>query len=185
MPQLIAAKQTKNRISELSPSRHELGVVSLAALKGIGVGKALKPVTNLIGGIFGNNRKAKRRNRDKLIRALYQAGISRGTFDGVHSDHWKDLQNLAQWIEKTGQPAIQYINETQPDVQGPDWDDKIIARFPQWESRKRALLRKQSTAQVPARQAGFISDPKVKYAALGIGAIGLIAGVAYYTKQNL
>lgn len=109
----------------------------------------VQELSGLVTGLFSNQRGSKRERRDQLLEALYGVGVSRNALSGVHSDHVADLEEIINWVQQEGQPAIQYLNETKPAGTGSAWDDKIIQGYSRWKQGQPAS---QPTPQPAGQQ---------------------------------
>lgn len=120
---------------------------------GVGLAKTigLDPI-KAVGNLFGNNRDEKRENRKKIRDAIHQAGVN-STFAGnTHSDDWKQLQEVAKFIENNGEPAIEYINEKFGtrhkfgSTKGGVTPSQITSGFPAWEREQEAAREQEQAA---------------------------------------
>lgn len=98
-------------------------------------------IINLVGGLFGKARDDKRKARAQMQDLLWNAGVSRSIFTGVHSDHVSELEQIAEFINRTGPAAIEYINATQGANLGPrrppgtPMASQVIAGYNAWAKK--------------------------------------------------
>lgn len=112
--------------------------MSITAVAGtaLSIGKALGPV---FGSIFGNSRDEKRKARAEYQKALWNAGVDNHIYSQVHSDHWKQLQQIANFLEQQGQLGLMYINDVGTKSLGPRMPapnpsaSEVIAGYANWK----------------------------------------------------
>ena len=159
------------------------GIVGGGSLvnKGVSiVGSGISAIGNVLG--IGNNRGAKREKRDRLRDALVGAGVDRGTIDNVHSDDWRELKKLAQFVQDNGKMAVAYLNETMPrggfgGRKGPT-ASQVTANFQSWKQSKQppssAWPGQSPSMATPTANTGKAITDTMLYIALGIAALFLL-----------
>lgn len=169
-----------------------MSVVAVASTA-IDIGKALSGV---IGKIFGNNRDEKRKARAELQKALWAAGVNPDIYSQVHSDNWKQLRQIAEFLNREGQLGLMYINDEGTKSLGSRMPapnpsaDQVIRAFASWKaSSPIAESYRQSQNQDAAgpgrvdNGSGINQSPAMAISSTGIPTwvFGIAAGLLAFT----
>lgn len=170
--------------------------LGLDPLSVVAAGQSLiKPVGSLIGGIgslFGNKRKKKRRKRDALRNALYQAGVSRSKMTDYHSDQWGGAKPLIPLVEQHGHLAVEYLNEKLGAKMNDSIGRSVAAGFSSWKRQRDQAEREKQEQQLQLQllqqkaTASAGSSNLMKYALPAAGGLALLttAIVLLKTKED-
>lgn len=146
----------------------------------------IKPVGSLIGGIgslFGNKRKKRRRKRDALRNALYQAGVSRSKMTDYHSDQWGGAKPLIPLVEQHGHLAVEYLNEKLGAKMNDSIGRSVAAGFSSWKRRKQEQQQQMKLLQQRA-VASTGSSSVMKYALPAAGGLALLGAAVLLLKKK-
>jgi hypothetical protein len=137
---------------------------------------AISAGAGLVSGIrslFDNSsRQAKRDNRNSLIDALYNAGVSRTKFTDWHSDHWQAGVPVVELIQQNGQLAVDYLNEKAGATMNPSVSSALVSGFASY--KREAEARQAKLMQAQAASQSIAGSPALTYTMIA-GGIGLAA----------